>query len=160
MSQVLTSLAAWFRRGRVRVSIRLDHSGLGAHLIWTIVNGRDMPLTIDRLVFRGAHGTSATVMLDPPRVIEAQGQLMLPIDVDWNLLGARDISAVDTKGHRHEPPSRQLTAVQEKLRQAIDRRRSTPSSARDFLSGAADLALGAMILGLGIFMLMWMIATG
>lgn len=160
MSQVLTFLASLFRRGRVRVAIRLDHSGVGAHLIWTITNGRTEPVTMRQIVFRGAHGSAATVHLDPPRTIAPQGQLILTTDVDWNLLGAHAIAVVDAGGHAHEAPRRRLAAVQDNLRQAIDRRRSTPSSARDFLSGAADLAFGVMLLGLGFFMLMWVIATG
>jgi hypothetical protein len=160
MSQVLTFFASLLRRGRVRVTIRLDHSGVGAHLIWTIANGSGRAVTLRQLVFRGAHASSATVVLDPPRTIEPQGQLTFPVDVDWNLLGAREIAAVDANGREHEPPRGQLAAVQERLRQAIDRRRSAPSSARDFLHGAADLAFGAVILGLGFFMLMYVIATG
>ncbi|HZT77197.1 MAG TPA: hypothetical protein VFA27_11100 [Vicinamibacterales bacterium] len=160
MSQLLTLLAALFRPARVRVTIRLDHSGVGAHLIWTIANGRAQTVTIAKLVFRGAHGSWATVTLDPPRTIAPQGELILPVDVDWNLLGALEIAAVDTHGRAHEPPHRQLVQVQERLRQAIDRRRSAPRSARAFLAGAADLAFGVMLLGLGFFMLMWVIATG
>ena len=160
MSQVLTFLAARFRRGRVRVAIRLDHSGVGAHLIWTITNGLSEPITMRQLVFRGAHGAAATVPLDPPRVVAAQGQLILPIDVDWNLLGAHAIAIVDADDRDHEVPRRQLDAVQARLRQAIDRRRSAPRSARDFLAGAADLAFGVVLLGLGFFMLMWLVATG
>jgi hypothetical protein len=61
---------------------------------------------------------------------------------------------------RHAPTHRQLLAVQQRLRQAIDRRCAVPRSAHEFLSGAADLVFGVMILGLGVFMLMWVIATG
>ncbi len=160
MSQVLTWLASLFRRRGIHVSIRLDHSGVGAHLIWTIVNGGRAPVTIEKLVFHGAHRASAEIPLDRFRTIAPQGQTLLAIDVDWNLLGAHEIAAVDADGHEHRPPHRQLVAVQERLRHAIDRRREAPSSARDFLYGAADLAFGVMILGLGFFMLMWVIATG
>jgi len=160
MSQVLTFLASLFRPRGVRVTIRLDHSGVGAHLIWTIVNGGDSPVTIERLVFHGAHHSSAEIPLPRPRTIAPQAQSLIAIDGDWNLLGAHDIAAVDAGGREHKPPHRQLVAAQERLRQAIDRRRAAPSSARDFLHGAADLAFGVMILGLGFFMLMWMIATG
>ena len=160
MSQVLTFLSRLFRPNAVHVDIRLDRSGIGSHLIWTINNGESKAVTIDRLLFRGAHGSSATVMLDPPRTVAPQGERMVPIDVDWNLLGAHEIAAVDTEGRAHEPPAGQLAQVQDHLRRMIDRRRSTPVSARAFLTGATDLAFGAMILGLGFFMLMWVIATG
>jgi hypothetical protein len=160
MSQVLTFLASFFRRRGVRVNIRLDHSGVGAHLIWTIANGGDSPVTIERLIFHGAHRSSAVIPLGRPRMIAPQAQSLVATDGDWNLLGAHEIAAVDTGGHEHKPPHRQLVAVQQRLRQAIDRRRAAPSSAREFLYGAADLAFGVMILGLGFFMLMWMIATG
>ena len=160
MSQVLTFLASFFRRPGNRIAIRLDHSGVGAHLIWTIVNSGDTPVTIEKLIFRGAHRSSAVIPLDRPRTIAPQGQTLLAIDVDWNLLGAHEIAAADTEGDEYKPPHRQLVGVQERLRQAIDRRRTAPSSARDFLQGVADLAFGIMILGLGFFMLMWMIATG
>jgi hypothetical protein len=171
MAQVLTfvaliAAAAWLwgvgrvllRRERVRVSIRLDRSGPGAHLMWTIVNNGREPLTIVRLRLRGAHGSSATVELEHARTVEPDSQLVVPIEVDWNLLGARSIAAVDGNGVEYHPPHRQLVTVQEKLRQVIDRR-AYRSSARDFLYGAADLAFGVFILGLGFFMLMWMIAT-
>ena len=171
MAQILTfvalaAAAAWLwrvrhallNRGRVRVSIRLDRSGPGAHLIWTIVNTGAEPVTLTKLILRGAHGSSATIELGHARTVQPQNQLMLPIEVDWNLLGARTIAAVDTNAIEYEAPHRQLASVQERLRQAIDRR-VYRSSARDFLYGAADLAFGVFILGLGFFMLMWMIAT-
>ncbi len=160
MSQVLTFLAALFRRGGVRVDIRLDHSGVGAHLIWSIGNGGAEPVTMSALVFHGAHGSSARIPVVPARRIEPQGQLVFPIDVDWNLLGAHEIAVVDADGREYYAAHRQLSAVQNRLRQAIDRRRTPPSSAHDFLSGVANLAFGVVILGLGFFMLMWMIATG
>jgi len=160
MSQVLTFLAALFGRGTVRIAIRLDHSGVGAHLIWTITNHSANPVTLHRLVFHGAHASSAKIPLDPPRTIQPDGQLILPTDVDWNLLGAHDIAVVDESGRAHKVPHGQLVQVQARLRQTIDRRRTAPSSARDFLAGATDLAFGVMILGLGFFMLMWVIATG
>lgn len=172
MTQVLTFVAAataaallWrFRhvllnRTHVRVAIRLDRSGPGAHLIWTMTNAGAQPVTIVRLLLRGAHGSSATIELDHPRLIEAQQQAIAAIEVDWNLLGARSVAVVDADGTEYEPPRRQLPAVQERLRQAIDRR-VYRSSARDFLFGAADLAFGVVLLGLGFFMLMWVIATG
>jgi hypothetical protein len=160
MEKVLTFLAALFGRGGVRLHVRLDHSGVGAHLIWTITNGTGEPITVRRLVFRGAHGVVSTVPLDPPRTIAPQAQIILPIDVDWNLLGAHEIAAVDADDRSHAAPSAQLAQVQQRLRQTIDRRRSAPVSASAFLHGAADLAFGAMILGLGFFMLMYVIATG
>lgn len=160
MSQVLTFLSRLFRPNAVHVDIRLDRSGIGAHLIWIISNGESNAVTIDRLVFRGAHESAAIIMIDPPRTVAPQGQRLFPIDADWNVLGAYEVAAVDTEGRAHEPPSSQLAQVQDQLRRAIDRRRSTPISAQDFLSGATDLAFGVMILGLGFFMLMWVIATG
>jgi hypothetical protein len=42
----------------------------------------------------------------------------------------------------------------------IERAPARTVSAADWLSGTADLAFGAVILGLGLFMLLWMIATG
>jgi len=160
MSKVLTFVAALFRRGGVRVSVRLDHSGVGAHLIWTIDNGTNDTVVLRQLVFRGAHGSAAIVPLDPPRTIAPHGQLIVPIDVDWNLLGAHEIAVVDADDRSHAAPASQLEQVQARLRQTIDRRRSAPSSAREFLHGAADLAFGAMLLGLAFFMLMYVIATG
>jgi hypothetical protein len=65
----------------------------------------------------------------------------------------------DSAGHEHTASSRQLIAIQDRLRQLIDRR-AYQTSARDFITGAADLAFGVVILGLGFFMLMWVIATG
>ncbi len=160
MSQVLTFFAALFRRGDIRVAIRLDHSGVGAHLIWTITNNRPAPVTIDALLLRGAHGVTTTMPLEPPRTIQPQGQLIAPMDADWNVLGEHQAAVVDGDGHLHAAAHRQLAHAQQRLRQAIDRRRGAPASARDFLAGATDLAFGVVILGLGFFMLMWVIATG
>ncbi len=146
-------------RPKLRVAIRLDRSGPGAHLIWTIVNVGVQAVTIRRLTFHGARGGTVSLDLEHPRTIEPQHESVVAIEVDWNLLGARAVAAVDAEGVEHEPRRRQLAAVQEQLRRAIDRR-VYRSSARDFLFGAADLAFGVMLLGLGFFMLMWVIATG
>jgi hypothetical protein len=160
MSKVLTFLAAMFRRGGVRVSVRLDHTGVGAHLIWTITNGSATTITLRQLVFRGAHHTATAIPLDPPRVVAPQGQITLAVEVDWNLLAAHEAEVVDADDRSHAVARRQLEQVQTELRETIDRRRPAPRSAREFLHGAADLAFGAMILGLGFFMLMYVIATG
>jgi hypothetical protein len=160
MSKVLTILAALFRRGGVQVSVRLDHTGVGAHLIWTITNGTPTPITLRQLVFRGAHRAATVVPLDPPRVVAPQGQITLAVEVDWNLLGAHEVAVIDADNRSHSAAPHQLAQAQSALRQTVDRRRPAPRSAREFLHGAADLAFGAMILGLGVFMLMYMIATG
>ena len=75
------------------------------------------------------------------------------------MIAARSIAAVDSTGTEHPALARQLVSLQQHLRELIDRR-TTVKSARDFLFGATDLAFGFVILGLGVFMLMWMIATG
>jgi hypothetical protein len=172
MAQVLTFIAlalglAWlwwrreslFSRAHVRVSLRLDRSAPGAHLIWDIVNAGERPITISKLVMSGPRGEHSSVTLEHARDIRPGEHLVFPIDVDWSLLAARSLAAVDPQGHEHEAPARQLKAVQDHLRQMIDRRVYT-RSAREFLFGAADLAFGVVILGLGFFMLMWVIATG
>jgi hypothetical protein len=92
-------------------------------------------------------------------VLQPSDRIRLAIDVDWTVIGARSIAAVDSTGVEHLAPARQLASVQRHLRETIDRRGSV-CSARDFLFGASDLAFGVVILGLGVFMLMWMIATG
>jgi hypothetical protein len=172
MAQVLTFIAlvliiAWvwwrrdflFSRATVRVTIRLDRSAPGAHLLWDIVNAGETPITISKLVMSGPRGERSSVTLEHARDIRPGEHLVFPIDVDWSLLAARSLAAVDARGHEHEAPSRQLSAVQDELRQMMDRR-VYARSARDFLAGAADLAFGVVILGLGFFMLMWVIATG
>jgi hypothetical protein len=172
MAQVLTFIAlvlgvAWlwwrreslFSRAKVRISIRLDRSAPGAHLIWDIVNAGDAPITITKLVMSGARNERSSVTLEHPRNMAPGEHLVFPIDVDWSLLAAQSLAAVDAGGHEHEPPARQLKAVQDQLRQMIDRRVSV-RTAREFLFGAANLAFGVAILGLGFFMLMWVIATG
>jgi len=155
-------LAWWLLRRRarqdpVRVTIRLDRSGPGAHLIWQIVNGGATPVTLTRLVVHAPGGGATLPLL--PETLETGDEVFIPIDADWSLLGARAIAVGDADDHEHPASRRQLAAIQEQLRRHIDRREYLPS-ARDWLFGAADLAFGVLILGLGFFMLMWMIATG
>src|SRR5215831_15509138 len=138
MSKVLTFFAALFRRGGVRISVRLDHTGVGAHLICTITNGTAATVTLRQLVFHGAHHAATVIPLDPPRLVPPQGQITLAVEVDWNLLGAHEIAAVDAENRSHAVAPRQLEQVQTQLRQTIDRRRPAPRSAREFLHGAAD----------------------
>jgi hypothetical protein len=173
MAQVLTVVAVcalagyllWrhaerlFERPGVKVSIRLDRSAPGAHLIWDILNTGTTPVTLTKLLVHGRSGAGDTVPLGLPRMLAPQDHIILPTDVDWSVLAARSIAVADTSGREHRAARGQLVAIQEQLRQLIDRRVSN-TSARDFLSGAADLAFGVAILGLGFFMLMWVIATG
>jgi hypothetical protein len=146
-------------RNAIRVTIRLDHDAPGAHLIWDITNAGNSPVTLTKLIVHGRHGAADTVPLGLPRVVNPQDRLLLPTDVDWNLLAARSIAVADDIGREHEASRRQLASIQEHLRRLVDRRAYT-TSARDFLFGATDLAFGVVILGLGFFMLMWVIATG
>ena len=160
MSQVLTFLTSLFRRHGVRLSIRLDRTGVGAHLLWSITNTDAEPVTIVQLLFRDARGNVITVVLKPARTVAPGDTVLLGTDVDWNVLGAREIAAVIADGREHPAPRAQLAAIQERLRRSVDGRASPPSSAREFLAGAASFALGILIIGLGFFMLMWVIATG
>jgi hypothetical protein len=173
MAQVLTAVAVialagyllWryadrlFDRPGIKVAIRLDKSAPGAHLIWDIANTGLEPVTLTKLIVHGRKGAGDTVPLGLPRVLATSDHLVLPTDVDWTLLSASSIAVADASGQEHRADRRQLVAIQQHLRQLIDRRADSPS-ARDFLSGAADLAVGVVILGLGFFMLMWVIATG
>jgi hypothetical protein len=173
MAQVLTAVAVialagyllWrysdrlFERAGLRLTIRIDKSTPGAHLIWDILNTGTEPVTVTKLIVHGRNGAGDTVPLGLPRVLASDERLVLPTDVDWNVLAAKSIAVVDASGAEHLASRSQLVAIQDELRQHIDRRAHN-TSARDFLSGAADLAFGAVILGLGFFMLMWVIATG
>jgi hypothetical protein len=179
MAQALTvvsSLAGivvalwWLRRptpsdGLVYVTIHLDSSMPGAHLIWEVVNTGDIPITLANVVIHprrlgeGRGESTGIVPLSDQKTLECGDRAQLSMDVDWRLLDARSIAAVDDVGHEHAASSAQLTSVQDQLRELIDRR-SFDASAIDWLSGAASLAFGAVILGLGFFMLMWVIATG
>jgi hypothetical protein len=147
-----------FRRDPLRITIGLDRSSPGAHLIWDIVNTSAAPMTLTRLVVHGRRGAIDTVPLGLPRVLQASDRIRLAIDVDWTVIGARSLAAVDASGVEHPVLARQLTSVQDHLRELVDRR--VTQSARDFLFGATDLAFGVAVLGLGVFMLMWVIATG
>jgi hypothetical protein len=149
---------AW-RADPLQISIGLDRWTSGAHLIWEIVNNSPAPMTLTRLVVHGRRGAADSVPLGLPKVLEPADRIRLAIDVDWTVIAARSIAAVDSTGAEHPAPPRQLASVQKHLRETIDRRAAV-RSARDFLFGAADLAFGVVILGLGVFMLMWMIATG
>jgi len=173
MAQILTivtllSLAAYaiwryrsalFPGDAVRVAIHLDREAPGAHLIWDITNVSTSPVTITKLIVHGGKGKNNTVPLGLPRLLQPQDSAVLPTDVDWSLLAARSVAVADSTGREHEASRRELAHIQEHLRQLIDRRVYTPS-AREFLFGATDLAFGVVILGLGVFMLMWVIATG
>jgi hypothetical protein len=146
-------------RDVIRVTIHLDREAPGAHLIWDISNISDAPVTITKLIVHGGKGKNDTVPLGLPRLLNPQDSAVLPTDVDWSLLAARSVAVADSTGREHEASRRELTRIQEHLRELIDRRVYT-SSAREFLFGATDLAFGVAILGLGFFMLMWVIATG
>lgn len=184
MAQVLTLLSilaallalAWYARTRLfrtdplDVSIHLDHSAPGAHLIWEITNTGLEPLSLTKLIIhsrdlrqtrhiRSTPEVDDTVPLAAPRQLDCGDRILVPTDVDWSLLAARKIAVEDATGREHAASPDQLRAVQDQLRQLIDRRVYF-SSARDWLYGAANLAFGVVILGLGFFMLMWMIATG
>jgi hypothetical protein len=173
MAQILTlvtllSLAAYAMwryfgarrsRGAVRVTIHLDREAPGAHLIWDITNVGGTPVTLAGLVIHGGKGKNNTIPLGLPRLLEPQDSAVLPTDVDWSLLAAKSVAVVDSTGREYGASRRELATIQEHLRELIDRRVHTPS-AREFLFGATDLAFGVVILGLGVFMLMWVIATG
>jgi hypothetical protein len=173
MAQVLTAVAVcalagfllWrykdqlFERPGIKVMIRLDKAAPGAQLIWDVTNTATEPITLTKLVVHSRRGPCDTIPSVLPATLASKDRLIVPTDVDWSLLAAKWIAVADAQGHEHHALGGQLAAIQDQLRQLIDRRVST-SSARDFLSGAADLALGVAILGLGFFMLMWAIATG
>lgn len=167
----LAGVVLWWIRARLlsretmRVSIRLDSSTPGAHVIWDIVNIDSASAVLTSFVINPRHvgegrGESvATVPLATAESLQPGECAQLSMDVDWRLLTARSIAACDTVGRAHRAPASQLEAVQAQLRELIDRR-VHPASARDWLFGAANLAFGVVILGLGFFMLMWVIATG
>jgi hypothetical protein len=184
MAQVLTLVSivaavlalAWYVRARLfrvdplDVSIHLDRSAPGAHLIWEITNTGIAPLSLTKLIIhsrdirKARHiGSTAdldeTVPLAAPKQLDCGDRILVPTDVDWSLLAARKIAVEDATGREHTASAQQLRAVQEQLREVIDRPVHA-SSARDWLYGAANLAFGVVILGLGFFMLMWVIATG
>jgi hypothetical protein len=178
MTQTLTlvsslagiAVAFWWLRQRaphdtLAVTVHLDSSMPGGHLIWNIVNTGDTPVTLSHFVIRprtvgdGRGESVATIPLTDDETLALGDGAELSMDVDWRLLDARSIAAADDTGREHPAPAAQLASVQEQLRELIDRR-APIASASDWLSGAANLAFGAVILGLGFFMLMWVIATG
>lgn len=147
------------RRRGLTIALRVDRSAPGAHLIWDIVNASSKPITIMRLTMFDRNGSDSAVPAGFPKVLDPQECVVIPTDVDWALLSARRLAAIDETGRAHEAPTRELAGIQNALRQMIDRR-VYYISARDWLFGATDLAFGVAILGLGFFMLMWVIATG
>ncbi len=167
----LAGVVLWWLRERLlpretmRVSVRLDRSTPGAHLIWDIVNLDPSPAVLTgfaitpRHVGEGRGESVAMVPLATAETLQPGDHAQLSMDVDWRLLTARSIAACDAAGRTHRAPAPQLDAVQAQLHELIDRRVYN-ASARDWLFGAANLAFGVVILGLGFFMLMWMIATG
>jgi hypothetical protein len=162
MTQTLTSLATFWRRDScapLRISIDIDHGVPGSHLIWHIENTSEETVTVTRLLIHGPHGAADTLPLGLPQVLAPHDHLVLPTDIDWSLLNATAIAAVDADGREHEAPHRQLAVIRRRMRDAIARP-AISLSARDFLVGAADLAFGVAILGLGFFMLLYAIATG
>lgn len=162
MEQTLTFITGIWRnltRAPVRVSLEIDHDVPGSHLIWDIANIGDRPVRLAKLIVKGRHGVSQTMPLGLPHVLAPQDHLVLPTDIDWTILKARSVAAVDEDGREYHAPRQQLASIREQMREAIDRPANS-LSARDFLVGAADLVFGVMILGLGFFMLMYTIATG
>jgi len=173
MAQVLTlvsiaALAAYlvwrysdhfFDRSGIRILLRLDREAPGAHLVWHIRNSGPQPIELTKLIIHGPQGVADLAARGLPTVLDPNSHIVAFTDVDWTLLAARRIAITDSSGHEHAASRRQLMAIQDRLRQLIDRR-AYPASARDFITGAADLAFGVVILGLGFFMLMWVIATG
>jgi hypothetical protein len=172
MAQTLTLasvfLAAGFLMWRFRhhafanalhVDVRLDRSAPGAHLIWHIVNAGKRPITLTKLIVKPRSGAALSVGLDSSKLLQPQDHVIVPTDVDWSLLSARSVAAVDALGGEHSPPRKQLEAIKGQLRELIDRR-VYATTAGEFLLGATNLAMGVVILGLGVFMLMWVIATG
>ncbi len=178
MAQVLTlvsllSLSAvvllWYRKHRVgprdpiQVSIRLDRSAPGAHLICNLVNTSAVAVVLTRFAITPRHvgegrgETAADIPLPEAAILEPGAHAQLSLDVDWRLVSARSLAVRDLEDGDHPAPTNQLRLVQRQLHEVIDRR---VSSARDWLFGATNLAFGVMILGLGFFMLMWIIATG
>jgi len=148
-----------FERGGIEITLRLDRSAPGAHLIWHIGNTSQQPITLTKLIVHTPQGVTDMLARGLPKAIAPQGHAVVATDVDWTLLAARTIAVTDSAGHEHLASAKQLLEIQDRLRQLIDRR-VYKASARDFLTGAADLAFGVVILGLGFFMLMWVIATG
>ena len=173
MAQVLTLLSIvgvaayvyWrfgdrlFDRSGIAITLRLDRAAPGAHLIWRISNTGAQPITLTQLVIHGSQGLTDMAARGLPTVLEPTESVVVFTDVDWSLLAAKRIAVTDSAGHEHTASRRQLVAIQDLLRQLIERR-AYQTSARDFITGAADLAFGVVILGLGFFMLMWVIATG
>jgi len=158
---VLLLMRHAFSKDTVRVRLRLDRSAPGAHLMWDIANVGRAPITVNKLIIRAGRGAqnAQMVALGMPQVLQAREHALIPTDVDWTLLSARTIAVADANGREHRVSGKQLAAIQEQLRQLIDRR-DYSASASDWLSGATNLAFGVVILGLGFFMLMWVIATG
>jgi hypothetical protein len=173
MAQVLTIVStvalaaylAWrfadrlFDRSGIQILLRLDRAAPGAHLIWHIRNTGPQSITLTKLIIHGPQGVTDMAARGLPTVLAPTEHVVVLTDVDWSLLAARRIAITDSANHEHTASRRQLIAIQDRLRQLIDRRVYT-TSARDFITGAADLAFGVVILGLGFFMLMWVIATG
>jgi hypothetical protein len=161
MAELLTALLPTFSEPpALDITVRLDRSAPGAHLIWDIGNASRAPIALRTLVVHGRKGDTQTMPFHLPHVLAPGEHLLMPTDVDWTLLGARTIAVVDERGREHAVARRQLSRVQQQLRSHIDRREPASTSARDWLFGATDLAFGAVLLGLGFFLLMYMIATG
>lgn len=162
MTHTLTSIATfWRRRSRtpLRISIEIDHGVPGSHLIWDVENTGEQTVTLVGLLIRGRNGSTDTVRLGLPHVLAPGDHLVLPTDVDWSLLDAKALAAVDAAGREYEARHDQLAAIRSRMRDAIARP-AVSLSAPAFLSGAADLAFGVAILGLGFFMLMYVFAAG
>jgi hypothetical protein len=176
MAQVLTVISLlwaivllWYLKDRfapgdrLQISIRLDRSAPGAHLLWQVVNTSPAAVTLTRFritprnVGEGRGESAAEVLLPETAMLAPGERAQLMMDVDWRLVSARAIAVCDAENRDHFAPRNQLRSVQSQLHNVIDRR---ASSARDWLFGATNLAFGVMILGLGFFMLMWIIATG
>src|SRR5204863_30958 len=85
------------RRDPLHITIGLDRWSPGAHLIWDIVNTSAAPITLTRLVVHGRRGTADSVPLGLPKVLQPTDRIRLAIDVDWTVIAARSIAAVEKK---------------------------------------------------------------
>jgi hypothetical protein len=162
MAQTLTEFSRLWRfigRPGLELSVHLDHAFPGSHLIWNIDNAGDAPVIVTKLIVRGEKGNVDTVPLELSHVLAEGDRLVVPTDVDWSLLNARAVAVLDVDGREYRAPRGQLAAIRREIRASMARP-ATPLSASEFLFGAANLTFGVAILGLGVFMLLWIIATG
>jgi hypothetical protein len=141
------------------VTGRVNHQGAGAYVVWTIANNSRNPLSPINLHVRSRDRSIQTIAIVANGTVKPRSRITFASELDWSFLTADSIVVADAHGRHHRLRRRDLARLRRQLRE-MTHRPLNAGSAREWVHGTANLALGIALLGLGVFMLLWVIATG